>query len=124
MNQEIFIPLKINTRKGRAAVVVKPDDYFANTPLARLLARAELLESQLIKSVERGFTLKEFCEINKISPRYVRSIIAVNCLSPRMKKTIVDGDVPKHVSVERLRKPGISMAWMEQEKQFFTRNNI
>ena len=67
MNQEVFIPIKINTRKGRAAVVVRPNDHFVNTPLARLLARAEILESQLIKSAERGFTLKEFCEINKIS---------------------------------------------------------
>jgi len=124
VNQEIFIPLKINTRKGRAAVIVRPSDYFANTPLARLLARAELLESQLIKSAERGFTLKEFCEINKISPRYARSIIAVNCLSPMVKKAIVDGNVLRHVTVERIRNYGFSMDWHEQYKWFFTGNNI
>jgi hypothetical protein len=56
MNQEVFISLKINTRKGRAAVVVKPKNYFANTPLSRLLAKAEILESQLIKSAENGIT--------------------------------------------------------------------
>ena len=115
MNQEVFIPLKINTRKGRAAVVVRPSDYFANTPLARLLARAYLLESQLIKSAERGFALNEFCEVNKISPRYVRSIIAVNCLSPRIKQSIMDGDVPRHMTVEMAKNYGVPMGWAEQE---------
>jgi hypothetical protein len=99
MNQEVFIPLKINTRKGRAAVVIKPKDNFANTPLSRLLAKAEILEKQLIKSSENGITLKEFCEVNKISPRYVRSIIAMNNLSPKIKKAIAEGYVPKHLSV-------------------------
>jgi len=119
VNQEIFIPLKINTRKGRAAVITKPDDYFANTPLARLLARAYLLESQLIKSAERGFTLKEFCEANKISARYVRSIIAVNCLSPRGKKAIMEGNALKHVTVEMFRNCGVPACWREQERWFF-----
>ena len=119
MNQEVFVPLKINTRKGRKAVVVKPSDYFANTPLARLLARAELLESQLIKSAERGFTLKQFCEVNKISPRYVRSIIAANCLSPKIKQMIMDGEMPKHMTIEKIKNHGVPMAWNEQEMWFF-----
>ncbi|MDR0677411.1 MAG: hypothetical protein LBF57_01905 [Holosporaceae bacterium] len=103
MNQEVFIPLKINTRKGRAAVVIKPKDYFANTPLSRLLAKAEILENQLIKSAENGITLEEFCEVNKISPRYVRSIISVNNLCPKIKEKIMDGDLPRHLSVEKVK---------------------
>jgi hypothetical protein len=118
MSQEVFIPLKINTRKGRAAVVIKPKDYFANTPLSRLLAKAEILESQLIKSAENGVTLKEFCEVNKISPRYVRSIIAVNNLSPRIKQKIMDGEIPKHLSVERVKNHVFPMVWREQETWF------
>ena len=118
MNQEVFIPIKINTRKGRAAVVVRPSDYFANTPLARLLARAELLESQLIKSAERGVTLKQFCEINKISPRYVREIIAFNSLSPKIKQCIMEGNIPKRVNVETIKKQGFPMMWREQEVWF------
>jgi hypothetical protein len=58
--------MKINTRKGRAAVVIKPKDHFVNTPLSRLLAKAEILENQLIKSSENGISLKEFCEVNKM----------------------------------------------------------
>jgi hypothetical protein len=118
MNQEVFIPLKINTRKGRAAVVIKPKDYFANTPLSRLLAKAEILETQLIKSTENGITLKKFCEVNKISPRYVRSIISMNNLSPRIKNTIMEGEVPKHMSVEKIKNYGFPMSWKEQEEWF------
>jgi hypothetical protein len=116
--QKIFILQKINTRKGRAAVVIKPRDYFANTPLSRLLAKAEILESQLIKSAENGVTLKEFCVINKISPRYVRSIIAMNNLSPRIKQMIMDGKMPKYLSVEKIKNYWFPMGWMEQEEWF------
>ena len=118
MNQEVFIPLKINTRKGRAAVVIKPKDYFANTPLSRLLAKAEILESQLIRSAENGVTLKEFCEVNKISPRYVRSIIAMNNLSPKIKQMIMDGEIAKHLSVEKVKNHWFPMVWKEQDEAF------
>ena len=118
MNREVFIPLKINTCRGRSAVVVRPKDYFANTPLSRLLARAEILENQLIKSAENGLTLKQFCEANKISPRYVRSIITVNGLSPRIKQLIMDGEIPKHITVESIKNHGFPACWREQEKRF------
>jgi hypothetical protein len=118
MNQEVFIPLKINTRKGRAAIIIKPKDYFANTPLSRLLAKAEILESQLIKSAENGITLKEFCEVNKISPRYVRSIITMNNLCPRIKKMIMEGEVPKHLRVEKVKNHGFPACWTGQEELF------
>jgi hypothetical protein len=121
MNQEVFIPLKISTRKGRAAVVIKPKDHFANTPLSRLLAKAEILENQLIKSAENGVTLKEFCEVNKISPRYIRSIIAMNNLCPSIKQKIMDGEVPKHLSIEKVKNYGLPMSWREQEG-WFNRN--
>jgi hypothetical protein len=116
--QEVFIPLKINTRKGRAAVVIKPKDHFSNTPLSRLLAKAEILENQLIKSAENGITLKEFCEVNKISPRYVRSIISMNNLCPKIKQMIVDGEIPKHLSVEKVKNHVFPMSWMEQKTWF------
>jgi hypothetical protein len=124
MNQEVFIPLKINTRKGRAAVVIKPKDNFANTPLSRLLAKAEILEKQLIKSSENGITLKEFCEVNKISPRYVRSIIAMNGLSPMIKQKIMDGEIPKHLSVERIKNHGFPLVWSEQKEWFLIHNKL
>jgi hypothetical protein len=121
--QEVFIPLKINTRKGRAAIVIKPKNYFANTPLSRLLAKAEILESQLIQSAENGVSLKEFCEVNKISPRYVRSIISVNNLSPRIKQSIMDGEIPRHLNVERVKNHVFPMSWSEQE-MWFSRENV
>ena len=118
MNREVFIPLKIKTHKGRTATIIRPQDYFANTPLSRLLARAEILENQLIKSAEIGFTLQQFCDVNKISPRYLRSIISLNCLSPRVKRAIMDGYVPKHLSVQKITNCRTPMVWQEHEVMF------
>ena len=118
MNREVFIPLKIKTHKGRTATIIRPQDYFANTPLSRLLARAEILENQLIKSAENGFTLRQFCDVNKISPRYVRSIIAANCLSPIVKRAIMDGYVPKHLNVQEITNSKLPLAWKKHEVMF------
>ena len=120
MNCEVFIPLKIKTHKGRAAVVLKPNDHFANTPLSRLLAKAYILEGRLIQSAQKGFTLKQFCEVNKISQRYVRSIVAVNALSPKIKRAIMEGNVPRSVGVERIRRCGMLLCWQEQEEWVFS----
>jgi hypothetical protein len=71
------------------------------------------LEDQLIKNAENGVTLEEFCAVNKISPRYVRSIISMNTLSPKIKQKIMDGEVPKHLNVERVKNHVLPMVWKE-----------
>jgi hypothetical protein len=42
----------------------------------------------------------------------------VNNLSPKIKKMIMDGDVPQHVSVEKIKNYRFPMSWMEQEEVF------
>lgn len=46
--KEVFITLKIDTKAGRRVNTIRPDDYYANTNLARLLAKAHVLENKLI----------------------------------------------------------------------------
>jgi hypothetical protein len=116
MNQEVFIPIKISTRKGRRAVVHKSGDCCVSTPFSRLLVRAYMLESQLQRNI--GITLKEFCEINKISARYVRSILSINKLSPKIKNLIMDGYCPNHLSINDLRNKKFPILWKEQEEIF------
>ncbi|MDR3179272.1 MAG: hypothetical protein LBT70_00005 [Holosporaceae bacterium] len=112
----IFVPVKISTRKGRRAVVHKSGDRCVNTPFSRLLVRAYMLESQLQRNI--GITLKEFCEINKISARYVRSILSMNKLSPKIKNLIMTGYCPSHLSVNDIRSKKFPILWKEQEAVF------
>jgi hypothetical protein len=48
----------------------------------------------------------------------VRSIIAVNNLSPKIKAMIMSGDISKHLTVEKIKNHGFSAIWEEQEKWF------
>jgi hypothetical protein len=116
--KEVFIPLKIDTKVGRRANVVRPNDYFANTHLSRLLAKARMLEDQLTNA-ETSYA--QFCLEHKISQRYLRAIISLNCLSPRIKKAIMDGYIPGHLAIQDIINHRFPLIWSEQEEWFFNR---
>ncbi|GHU12583.1 hypothetical protein FACS189449_06510 [Alphaproteobacteria bacterium] len=118
LKQEVFISLKLDTRKGRRANIIKPDDHFANTHLAKLLGKAYLLENRLLQSAQET-TLNQFCKLNNISPRYLRSLLSLNNLSPRIKKAIVDGTLKQTLSVQELTSAKFPLLWNEQEKKIF-----
>jgi hypothetical protein len=120
LTKEVFIPLKIDTRVGRRPNIIKPDDYFARTHLMKLLARARILEDQLTTAVELSYA--QFCLQHKISQRYLRSLISLNNLSPRIKKAIVEGYVPRHLSIQDITNSRFSPVWKEQEMWFFNKN--
>jgi hypothetical protein len=121
LTKEVFIPLKIDTRVGRRPNILKPNDYLARTHLMKLLARAHILEDQLTSSV--GMSYAQFCLQHKISQRYLRSLISLNNLSPKIKKAIVEGYVPKHLSVQDITNCRFSLVWEEQETWFFNKNS-
>ncbi|MDR0581052.1 MAG: hypothetical protein LBG04_02985 [Holosporaceae bacterium] len=115
LTQEIFVPLKIDAKKGRKACVIKPNDAFANTPLAKLLAKAYVMEQKLLEDHTLGFN--EFCRLNNISPRYLRGILSLNCLSPRIKRLIMKGHTPKQ-PIQEIITGKIPEIWEEQERLF------
>jgi hypothetical protein len=121
LTKEVFIPLKIDTRVGRRPNIIKLDDYFARTHLMKLLARARILEDQLTNFPELSYA--QFCLQHKISQRYLRSLISLNNLSPRIKKAIVEGHVPKHLSIQDITNCRFSSVWKEQEMWFFNKNS-
>jgi hypothetical protein len=118
LTKEVFIPLKIDTKIGRRANIVRPNDFFANTHLSRLLARARMLEDQLTNATEVSYA--HFCLQHKISQRYLRAIISLNCLSPKIKKAIMDGYVPWHLAIQDIMNHRFQLIWGEQERWFFT----
>jgi hypothetical protein len=122
LSREIFVPLKIDTKKGRKSCVIKPNDSFANTPLAKLLTKAYVMEQKLLEDHTLGFN--EFCRLNNISPRYLRGILSLNCLSPKIKRIIMKGWMPKEVSVQEIVNGKIPEVWREQEKMLMFVSNL
>jgi hypothetical protein len=115
MNQEVFIPIKISTRKGRRAVAQKPNGK-VSTPFSRLLVKSYWLKNQLRKYPD--ITFKEFCEIHKISPRYARAILSMDNLSPKIQQLIINGYCPSHIPIHDITNKKFPMIWKEQEAVF------
>ena len=111
---EVFIPLKINTKKGRRANIVKPENAYQITPLSKLLTKAYILQKRILE--DPGISQKEFCEMNKISPRYLRGILQFNYFSPKLKKLIMNGWMPKKFSTQQILTGRIPLLWSEHEK--------
>jgi hypothetical protein len=65
---------------------IKPKDYLAHTPLAKLLAKAYIIEKKLME--DQTLTFNQFCHLHNILPRYLREILSLNCLSPRIKRQL------------------------------------
>ena len=114
LSPEVFIPLKINTRKGRRASVSKPENAYQITPFSKLLTKAYILQKRLLENPH--ISQKEFCELHKISPRYLRGILQFNSFSPKIKKMIMNGWMPKNFSTQQILTGKIPLLWSEQEK--------
>ena len=116
MKKETFIPLNMNLRKGQRAYYNKPSDKVKMTPLVRLLAMAYIYEQRLKENSD--MSQKEFCELNNISPRYLRGILQFNFLSPTIKRKIINGWIPKQTGIQELLTSKMKMLWTEQEERF------
>ena len=114
MKKETFIPLNMNPRKGQRAYYNKPSDKVKMTPLVRLLAMAYIYEQRLKENPD--ISQREFCELNNISPRYLRGILQFNLLSPIIKRKIINGWMPEQTSIQELLTSKMKMLWREQEE--------
>ena len=120
LSPEVFIPMKINTRKGRRASVSRPEEIYSVIPLSKLLTKAYILQKRLLESQISGaenprISQKEFCELNGLSPRYFRGIMQFNYFSPKLKKMIMNGWMPKKFSTQQILTGKIPLLWSEQE---------
>ena len=114
MQQEIFVPLRINLKKGQKAYYSKPDTKNVDTPLSKILVKAYILQKRLIENP--GLNQAKFCKLNKISPRYFRAILQFNFLSPKLKKRIMEGWMPTNTSTQKILTSKIPLSWRDQEK--------
>ena len=68
LEREVFIPIQISTRKGRRVCAARLKDAYAVTSLSKLLTKAYIMQKRILENP--NVSQREFCELNKISPRY------------------------------------------------------
>lgn len=117
LQQDIVIPIKIIKRKkaGRT-YIAHSENYYVVTPLSKLLAKAYVMEKRLRENPELLF--KEFCKLSNISRQYLSDVLQLNRLSPKIKKLIMEGYLPKHLSIQNILRKRIPLLWKDQEKWF------
>ena len=118
LQQEVIVPIKICKKKsGSHTYFMHPKDYYVVTPLSKLLAKAYSMDKRLKQNPELAF--REFCKLNNITPRYLSGILQLNNLSPKLKRMIMDGYQPKHISIQDIIAGNVPVLWKDQEKCFF-----
>ena len=115
LEQEVVIPIKICKKKsGSHTYCMHPKDYYVVTPLSKLLAKAYSMDKRLKQNPD--LTFREFCKLNNITSRYLSSILQLNNLSPKLKRMIMDGYQPKHISIYDIIAGNVPVLWKEQEE--------
>ena len=111
---EVFIPMKINTRKGRRANVSKPENAYQITPFSKLLTKAYIMQKRLLENPR--ISQKEFCELNKSRlDTFEESCNSITSV-PKSKKMIMNGWMPKKFSTQQILTGKIPLLWSKQEK--------
>ena len=117
LQQEVFIPIKISKLKpGGRTYVIHPCAYYVSTPLSKLLAKAYIMDKRLKQNPD--ITFRQFCKLSNITPRYLSGLLQLNNLSPKLKRMIMDGYQPKHLSMRDIIWTNVPVLWTEQEEWF------
>ena len=121
LQQEVVIPIKICKKKsGSHTYFMHPKDFYVVTPLSKLLAKAYSMSKRLKQNPE--LTFREFCKLNNITPRYLSGILQLNNLSPKLKRMIMEGYQPKHLSIQDIIAGNVPVLWKEQEEWMFLKH--
>ena len=113
--REVFIPVKIVKRGSAKSKIVHQNDApkMLNRPLLRALAKAYRWEN----GIKDLGGVDWYINKNKLSKAYVRRLLKLNNLSPKIKKAIVDGEFPRDILLQDLVFSDISLMWSEQERK-------
>lgn len=117
LQQGVIIPIKICKKKsGSHTYIMQPKSDYVMTPLSKLLAKAYVMDKRLRENSD--LTFREFCKLNNITPRYLSGVLQLNNLSPKLKRMIIEGYQPPHLSIQDIIAGNIPVLWKEQEKWF------
>lgn len=118
-----FMPMALHKRGGHKMIIVPeggPDDAVGctaevNANLLNALVRAALWDRQL--KTGKYAAMKELCEAEKITRKYVQLILRLNLLAPDIKEAILEGKQPRDVKLIDMRGK-IPLLWEEQRQLF------
>lgn len=120
LQQDVIIPIKICKKKsGSHTYFMHPKDFYVVTPLSKLLAKAYSMDKRLKQNPD--LTFREFCKLNNITPRYLSGILQLNNLSPKLKRMIMEGYQPKHLSIQDIIAGNVPVLWKEQERRLISK---
>ena len=121
MSESPYISFKIRQKSGRSWIIT-PDGSSpvfekeqSDHTLLRAFAQACLWEREL----ERGkyASIRDLADRNKIGESYVRRILGLNYLSPKIQALIIDDNFPKYVKLQDVIYD-IPISWHEQEERW------
>lgn len=115
----IHIPMTFKRRGGRKEIILPPgcrlnsdqDGPSINKPLAVAVALGHRWLDLLMKGKVQSAS--EIAEIVGYHPSNVRRFLTLTCLSPRIVKSILNGQEPDGMSLEGLRE--LAALWEEQK---------
>ena len=117
----ISIPIRLRMRGGRKEIVLPPDLASdierspANESLVTALIRAYSWNEQMHNG--RFQSIPELAAAVKFERTYVSRVLELINLAPDIAQTILDGEEPDGLTLERLRK-GIPVLWEDQRERF------
>ncbi|MDN5248223.1 MAG: recombinase family protein [Wolbachia endosymbiont of Tyrophagus putrescentiae] len=114
---EVFVEYKLKKCSGKSMILVAEGEIKEkrNDLLLKSLVRANLWQSQLDEG--KYANIKEICLANKIAcPKYVRSILQLNFLAPKIKEAILEGKQPAHIRLNNFMGTRMSILWEDQMK--------
>ena len=117
----IHIPMSFKKRVGRKEIVLPPgcgaqdepeidSSQCINQPLALAVALGHRWMDLLRKG--RFRSVAALSDVVGMDPSQIRRHLSLACLSPRLVRTILDGNEPNGMSLERLKE--ITVRWDEQ----------
>lgn len=118
----IIINVMVSLRRfsGRKKIIA-PEDA-SNPPSsgdAILTALARAFHWKTLIENGDALSAEDIATRVKVDPSYVRRILRLNNISPRIISRILAGDVPKDISLAKLTRK-MPVMWEEQEKLLFT----
>lgn len=100
-------------------MIIDPEgkDKEVDNPLLKALVRADLWRRQL--SSGKFATINELCAHEKLGLEYVKRILRLNYLAPKIKEDILNGTQPRHLKLIDFKKTKIPILWSEQLEKFY-----
>ncbi|MDU8912502.1 recombinase family protein [Aestuariicoccus sp. MJ-SS9] len=102
-------------RRGVEMKIVAGD--LAPTPDPTLL-RGLRNAQRWTAAIKTGTTLSQLAETERLSARYIARVIPLSGLSPKIQAAIVAGSQPPDLTLERLVRKPLPLAWDVQERMF------